>query len=241
MYIRDIEPIRDIGVELLEKENAEEIIEKIIEEPLKKPIKVLYKKGIRTVMSSANKNNLVPEGEKPKKKKDVSGNGQFLFLDGPTFEDAGVGYAWIMIDFDTLSDENKEMLLRLEERKDENGNKVGEEAIWFVHPTIMGNVDYKMKTGSLDIGIVEQLNGSLTCGEQPVKIVPVDQNYVDFEDKSIILKYNNRYPANTVILRMPINAQTTAKEVEEYFSRIAELLKTQRTKNVENNIEDEGR
>ena len=31
MYIKDIEPIGDIGVELLEKENAEEIIEKIIE------------------------------------------------------------------------------------------------------------------------------------------------------------------------------------------------------------------
>lgn len=239
MYIKDIEPIGDIGVELLEKENAEEIIDEIIdeiiEEPLKKPIKAFYKKGIKTVMSSANKNNIVPKGEKPKNKEDVKG--EYLFLDRGTFEDAGVGYTWIMLDFDTLSVENKEILLKLEEREDENGNKVGEEAIWFVHPTIMGNIDYQMKTGRFNYSLL----GPSAKDEKPIEIVKVDPQYVKFEDKAIILPYNNRYPANTVILRMPVNENTAVEEVEEYFCKIAELLKSQRIKEVENNIEDEGR
>ena len=237
MYIKDIEPIADIGLELLDKENAEEIIDKIIEEPLKEPIKAFYKKGIRTVMSSANRKNLVPKGEKTKKKEDVSGSGQFLFLDAPTFEDAGVGYAWIMLDFDTLSNENKEIILRLEEKEDQKGNKVGGEAIWFVHPTIMGNIDYQMKTGRFNYDLL----GPTAKDEKPIEIVKVDPQYVKFEDKSIILAYNNRYPTNTVILRMPVNEETKVKEVEEYFCKIAELLKSQRTKEVENNREDEGR
>ena len=234
MYIKDIEPIGDVGVELLKKENAEEIIDRIIEEPLKKPIKDFYSKGIRTVMSSANKNNIVPKGEKSKKKEDVKSG--YLFLDGATFEDAGVGYAWIMLDFDTLSYENKEMLFRLEERTDENGNKVGEEAIWFVHPTIMGNIDYQMKTGRFNYSLL----GPSAKDEKPIEIVEVDPQYVKFEDKAIILPYNNRYPANTVILRLPVNENTTAEEVEEYFCKIAELLKSQRVKKAEKNREDEG-
>ena len=237
MYIKDVEPIGNVGEELLDKENAEEIIDKIIEEPLKKPIKSFYKKGIRTIMSSANKNNVVPKGGKPKKKKDVSGNSQYLFLDGPTFEDAGIGYAWIMIDFDTLSVENKEILLKLEERKDEKGNKVGEEAVWFVHPTIMGNIDYQMKTGRFNYSLL----GHTAKDEEPIEIVKEDPQYVRFEDKAIILKYNNRYPVNTVVLRMPVNDETTVEKVEEYFCKIAELMKSQKTKEVENNIEDEGR
>lgn len=240
MYIRDVEPNGAIGVDLLDKIDAEEIIDRLIEEPLKKPCKEFYKKGIRTIMSSANKNNIVPNGESPKKKKDVSGKSQHLFLDGPTFEDAGVGYAWIMLDFDTLSDENKESLLRLEEREDDKGNKVGEEAIWFVHPTIMGNIEYRMKTGRLDPELVIAATKN-DKDIKPVEIVPVEQNYVDFENKAIILRYNNRYPENTVILRMPVNESTTVEEVEEYFCKIAELLKEQKIKTVENNMENEGR
>lgn len=225
MYIKDIEPIGDFGVELLDKENAEEIVDKIIEEPLKKPIKAFYKKGIRTVMSSANKNNIVPKGEKPKNKEDVKG--KYLFLDRGTFEDAGVGYAWIMLDFDSLSDENKTMLFRLEERTDENGNKVGEEAIWFVIEAY----------GKNQFHFTFAPNGEINGIEKDLEY---DEGYLKFKERAIHLVYNNRYPANTVILRMPVNENTTVEEVEEYFGKIAELLKSQRVKKVENNIEDEG-
>lgn len=79
MYIRDIEPNSSIGINLLNKANSQELIDRIIEEPLKKSCKDFYRKGIRTVMSSANKNNIVPKGEKPKKKADVAGRDQYFF------------------------------------------------------------------------------------------------------------------------------------------------------------------
>lgn len=226
MYIKEVEPIGDVGIELLEKENAEEIIDKIVEYPLRKPCKIFYKKGIKTVMSSANKNNIVPKGEKPKNKEDVKD--EYLFLDRGTFEDAGVGYAWIMLDFDSLSDENKTTLFRLEERTDKKGNKVGEEAIWFVIEAYGENQFHFTFTPNGEINGIE-------------KNLEHDERYLKFKEKAIHLVYNNRYPANTVILRMPVNENTTVEEVEVYFSKIAELLKSQRIKEIENNREDEGR
>lgn len=239
MYIRDIEPNSSIGINLLNKANSQELIDRIIEEPLKKPCKDFYRKGIRTVMSSANKNNIVPKGKKPKKKADVAGRDQYFFLDPPTFEDAGVGYAWIMIDFDTLSSENKKIILELEAREDSDGNKVGEEAIWFVHPTTMGNIDYKMKTGRFDYRL---LDIPVAEDEKPIERIEPDPQYIQYEDKAIILAYNDRYPVNTVILRRSIDENTTIEEVEEYFCKISELLKNQRTQNIEiNNMEYKGK
>ena len=233
MYIRDIKPIDYFGINLLNIESPEAIMENIIEEPLKKPCKTFYKKGIRTVMSSANKNNIV---QVSKKKKDLVPE---IYLDASTFEDAGKGYAWIMLDFDSLSDENKDTLFQLEEKVDENGNKVGEEAIWFVHPTKIGNIDYMMKTGRISYDLVD----SSISDEASAEKVKVDPRYKKFEDKAVILTYNNRYPSNTVILRRPVGEETTVEEVEDYFMQIAELLKDQKEidKPIKDNKEDEGR
>jgi len=54
-----------------------------------------------------------------------------------------------------------------------------------------------------------------------------DERLTRFEEKSIILSYNNRYPVNVVIIRMPINSETTVGEVEDYFVKFAEILKQQ--------------
>jgi len=99
-----------VGINLLEADKAEQKIDNIIEEPLREACKLFRKKGIETVMSSANKNNLTKPGQEPKEKEDV--DGKWMFYPSPTFEDAGVGYAWIMINFTTLSDKNKDILLR---------------------------------------------------------------------------------------------------------------------------------
>ena len=37
-----------------------------------------------------------------------------------------------MISFESLSDENKDLLFELEKRKGANGENIGEKAIWFV-------------------------------------------------------------------------------------------------------------
>ena len=154
-------------------------------------------------MSSANKNNIVKKGEKPTEKEDVYGSGQQYLKLRPTYEDAGKGYAWIMLDFDSLSDENKDWLFSLEEKKGKNNEPLGEKAVWFVHPCEINNLEYKKK-------------------------IEVDERLAEFEKRHIVLAYHwSMYPLQTVFLRKPINENTTVEEVEEYFSKLAESFKTQ--------------
>ena len=69
MLITDIEPIDKWGKNLLTEKDPDKVIDDIIEEPLRKACKVFRKKGIKTVMSSANKNNVLKEGEHPIEKR----------------------------------------------------------------------------------------------------------------------------------------------------------------------------
>lgn len=225
MLISEIEPIDRYGQNfLIIDRSINAMIENNIELPLQKACKVFYDKGIETVMSSANKNNLLKPGEKPLEKEDVKD--QEFFLNRATFEDAGKGYAWIMINFDTLSDENKDMLFHLEEKTDSSGKRVGERIVWFVQPYPIGNLDYQLKTGQITKEFVET---ALTESEMDAfRDIEVDQRLAKFQSKRIILGYNDRYPINTVFLRMPINAETTVQDVEDFFEKYTELFRTQR-------------
>ena len=199
MLIREIEPNDYRGINLLNIEKPESLMERIIEPPLVNACKIFKDKGIETVMSSANKNNVLKPGEKAKEKEDVYGNGQQWFLNHPTYEDAGRGYAWIMLNFQTLSEANREWLFSLEERKSENGEPIGEKAIWFIEPN--------------NFSIFNSKKG-------------VDSS--KFNEKKIILGYNDGlYPRQTVILRMPITETTTSQEVDEYFLTLAETFISQ--------------
>lgn len=206
MLIKEIAPIEDFGTNLLKKENSDEIIDKIIELPLRKACRIFKQKGIRTVMSSANKNNLVKPEEKRTEKEDVKGKA--LFLNPATlkslvnFRDAGRGYAWVMLDFDSLSNENKDLLFDLEERKDSQGNPIGEKGIWFLYG------DYY----------------SEFIGRQNEN----DKTLKKFNEKSLVLNYNDAYQRRTVVVRMPIDEKTTVEEVESYFAKFAESLKEQK-------------
>lgn len=213
--ISEISPIKEFGINLIKKGSANEIIDQIVEEPLRKACKELKDKGIETVMSSANKNNLLKEGEKALEREDV--RGQEIFLDAPTYESAGRGYAWIMLNFSNLSDENKEVLFSLEQSKDSNGVKIGEKIVWFVK----------------DCSFMYFFNKG-----QSNKI----KNSLDkkFEEHSFVLHYNSdRYPKKVVLLRMPINKETTVIDVERYFEKLTEKLKQQQIEISNSSIEDE--
>ena len=199
MLIREVEPNDYRGINLLNIDKPESLMERIIELPLINACKIFKNKGIETVMSSANKNNLLKPGEKPKEKEDVYSDGQQWLLNHPIYEDAGRGYAWIMLNFQTLSEENREWLFSLEERKGENGEPIGEKAVWFIEPNAFGKFNSRN-------GIKSE----------------------KFDQKKIILGYNDGlYPRQTVILRMPINDTTTVEDVDNYFSKLAESFKTQ--------------
>ena len=212
MLIKEIEPNDYRGINLLNIDKPESLMERIIEPPLLNACKIFKNKGVETVMSSANKTNILKPGEKAKEKEDVYGNGQQWFLNHPTYEDAGRGYAWIMLNFQTLSEANRDWLFSLEERKDENGEPIGEKAVWFVEPN--------------NFGIFNTKKG-------------VDSS--KFNEKKIILGYNDGlYPKQTVILRMPISENTTVKEVDEYFSTLAESFISQipeKRKDISDDIE----
>lgn len=197
--IKDIEPNVSIGRNLLKAEDGDEIIDLMIEKPLRKACKIFRAKGIETVMSSANRKNVLPQGVKPTEKEDV--RGKEYFLDSPTFEDAGKGYAWIMLNWDSLSKTNRDILFLLEERKGNNGDNVGEKRVWFIDG------------GTLLLSFREEREDN--------------ESNKRFEEKSFHLRYNDRYPDSVVILRMPITEETTVEEVETYFVQLAEMLKQQ--------------
>lgn len=202
MLISDIKPIGKVGKNLLKSKSANEIIELIIEKPIQKACKVCKNKNIETIMSSANKNNIMKCKEKIVNKKDIVGlNRQEKY---PTFVQAGKGYAWLMINYESLSDENRELLFLLEEN-------LGEESIWFVKSCYVETMNKFRKI---------------------LKLKPLTECFQDlyaekFSEKQVLLIYNNKYPKRCVFIRMPINENTTVRKVENYFYKITSKLKEQ--------------
>ena len=224
MLIRDIEPIGKPNMNLLETDEND-IIDEIIELPLRNACRIFREKGIETVMSSANRNNLLKEGEKPIEKEDVYA-GYFKILETHTFYEAGKGYAWIMVNFDTLSNENKDLMFELED-------KIGGKLVWFAHPNEMtGNIEFSLKTGRYDYEFLRKCMGEDTIP----KGLEVDERLIEFEKRHIVLLYPwMDSSTEAVFLRMPITEHTTVDEVSDYFSNLARCFKNQ------NNIKEDNK
>lgn len=226
MLISEIKQIDERGINLLKRDDAKDVINKIIEPPLRKACSIFMQKGIRTLMSSANQNNVLKQGEKPVEKEDLYKD-KFITDPSPMFDEAGKGYAWIMLDFNSLSDENKDWLFALEEKTDANNVRIGERGIWFVQPCEITNFEYCLKTGQYNY---EFLKEALTT-EEISKISPnvqLDKRLAEFYKRHIVLAYNwAMYSLQSVFLRMPVNEQTTVEEVEEYFAKFAEGFRDQ--------------
>lgn len=200
--IKDVSPNQGVGINLLNSNDADEIIDQMIEEPLREACRIFKGKNIETVMSSANRENVLKPGEKPKEKEDV----RIQTIDGPNFEDTGRGYAWIMLNYETLSSENKELLFSIEGTKNEAGEKIGEKLVWFIKPS-----------NSL---IMSQMKRELAKIEK-------DDSLKKFEEHAFVLEYSGMYPYRTVMLRMPLTEETTVGEVETYFSELASRFQEQ--------------
>lgn len=199
MLVNEIKKIGKVGKNLLENKNADEIIEIIIEKPLQKACKECKKKNIETVMSSANKKNIVKNNKKRIDKKDVVEKIKQHKMQN--FMQAGKGYAWLMLNYNTLSDENREIIYSLEK-------ELGEDVIWFVK---------------------ENFTDTMNLIRKRLKIKPIIQKFDDkyanqFKEKQLLLMYNNKYPTRNVFIRMPIDENTKVEEVEEYFSKIISKL-----------------
>ena len=145
MLIKEVKPIRKTGKDLANCENPDDIINQIIELPLRKACQIFKNKNIETNMSSANKKNLPKKGKKRIEKEDLKIDDKIHFL-RPNYLNVGNGYAWIMINYDKLSDENKEKAFELQ-------NKLTEKCVWMVYsmyyakfyPTEKEYNDYKKR------------------------------------------------------------------------------------------------
>lgn len=224
MLIKEISPITSAQVKLTEQKSAFNIIDEVVELPLRKACKIFNTLGIETVMSSANQTNVLKADEKPKEKADVYNPEKFL--EKHTFYEAGFGYAWIMLNFNSLSNANKDLLFNLE-------TKLGQNKIWFVHPAEMdSNIEFCLKTGKYDYNFLRQ-----AIPEEDIpKNIEIDEKLIEFEKRHIVLLYPwENSSTEAVFLRMPINDKTTVQEVEQYFVNFAKCFHNQ-TKTNEKNL-----
>lgn len=202
MLVNQIKPIGKVGRNLLKNKNADQIINLIIEKPMQKACKACKVKNIETTMSSANKKNIVrPKQKRITKKhiKDKNNQGK-----SPTFVQAGKGYAWLMLNYNTLTDQNRKILFTLEET-------LGEDTIWFAKSSYIETINKMRKI---------------------LKMQPLTENFTDtyantFRQKQVLLMYNNKYPRRSIFIRMPINQTTTTEQVENYFDNIISKLAKQ--------------
>jgi hypothetical protein len=214
MLISDIEPIGEATTDLFVEE-SNDLIDRIIELPLRKACKLFRDKGIETIMSSANKNNVLEDGKSPTEKDDVYGTLEKL-MESHYFTEAGNGYAWIMLNYNSLSDENKKMLFELE-KKDER-------LVWFVHPFEMnGNIEYGLRSGKFTKEYLKQALGK----EQIPEGIEYDPSLEEFDKRHVVLLYPWEVTTEAVMLRMPIDKTTTVEDVDDFFVKITECFKRQ--------------
>ena len=201
MLVSEIKPIGKVGKNLLKNKNADELIEILIEKPLQKACKECKEKNIETVMSSANKKNIVKKNQKRITKKEIVEKSNQHKMQ--SFVEAGKGYAWLMINYNTLSNENREILFSLE--------KSEQDTIWFVKSNYVETMNSIRKRFKLK-EIIEKFD---------------DKYAQQFRKKQILLMYNNKYPRRNVFIRMPIDEKTKVNDVEKYFEEIISILKKQ--------------
>ena len=202
MLVSEIKPIGKFGKNMLENEDADELIYKIIEKPLQNACKACKDKNIETVMSSANKNNIMTRKQKRINKLELKQMLQKNKL--LNFEYVGKGYAWIMINYNTLSDENRKRVFDLE-------NELGEDSVLFVKENYTDAKNFIRR--KLKLKEVEQV---------------FDDKYADeFKKRQLKLVYKNTYPSRNVFIRMPIDETTKVQDVDLYFKQIISKFEEQ--------------
>ena len=199
MLISEVKRIGKVGKKLLENKDADQIIEAIIEKPLQKACKACKEKKIETVMSSANKKNLLKKKQERVKRVDYKEREKKNILQN--FLEVGKGCAWLMINYNTLSGENKEIIFLLEK-------EYGEDTIWFVKSSYIEFLNLFRKTLKLK-----------------EKVETFDDKYAEqFKERQLLMMYNNKYPRRCIFIRMPIDKDTKVEDVEKYFDEIISKL-----------------
>ncbi len=200
-YVKDIDTLPFMGQINLD----DEIMQKLcIERPVRKACKFLTSNGINTIMSSANKCNVESRNKPVDESKLYIGQGDPWVI--------GNGYAWIMLDWNELSDANKQYFIN-EVRNNSDFVKLYE---YIDVPR-----DIALQYGYDHSKMINGLNINYQTGDD------------DYDDNKVILFGNNSLNnyddaehsrVKTVVLRYPVNETTKVNEVEEFFMDFSERI-----------------
>ena len=201
------------------KINDETDIDEIIERPLREAVKDLFRKNIITIMSSANEINVQWLDE----------NGNNMYQTREDFDaikySYGEGFAYIILDYDSLSDKNKKII-------DDLYNELNpqEEQQIYTKP-ITAEQSYKGNKRIIyaihqveNPGHAWQIDSENTLGL--LTGTGAEASDIDFMRKSNFV-YTTPYTERSVIIRYPVNEETEEGEVEEFFSSICSKLENQ--------------
>ena len=212
--------------------NSEDDLDKIIELPLLESCKIFYNLGIKTVMSGCNKYDVL-NNNRPRRK-------NISFADNINRDwSFSNGYGWILLDFKSMSFENQEYLLSL---CDENNfsliEKLPENAkMAFFDLCKLNDVNPSNKE-LIECVTIPQIHGGLgNIQKQLLDLTekmdntnprPDDPIYVEFYRKKHTL-FITPYIQCGVLLKYPLNNETTVEEVSYYFSEFANTFSNQKS------------
>lgn len=200
-----------------------------LEKPVRKACLDLRDSGINTLMSSANANNILNKDESVDESRIYIGQNDPWVI--------GNGYAWIMLDWDQLSDANKQYLMSIKENGidlDLNENEID---------SLKHNSELNGKKGTQDeiIKFYEYVDvskekaksmdfdsASIVANMQ-LSALPND-DYYDLNRVYLIghNSLNNHMTSGnhfrTVVIRYPMNENTAVDDVEKFYSRIVSVM-----------------
>jgi len=220
--ISDIKPIIFDGDINLDDVST---INECIEPPLKNACKQLNEKGIKTIMSSCNSEDVKNRNVKIDSYRVGKGSNPPFFL--------GNGYAWIIIDWESLSDENKSIFVDYNSGKkqiplSEREADILEHNCSLDSPKIP--ISWQM------VRFFEVIDGNKFF-ENRSNFGKLEQKsefdaYFDL-NKNGLLSYcslnNISSDYRVVVLRYPIDELTTLGDVEKFFVNFIQQLSNQKT------------
>lgn len=224
-YLEDIdnvELVKDVECFPYDGETPldDEVMQKIcLEKPTRQACLDLIKNGIPTLMSSANQKNALNREKIDEEK-------IYIGQDDPWV--IGNGYAWIMLDWDDLDDDNKQYLISILEGKTKVGESSPLETIKFYE-----YVDVPRETAAS----YEYDSGRIIDNTQ---LTPIpNDDYYDLNKVYLIghNSLNNRAikkksnHIRTVAIKYPLTETTTVQEVEEFYNKIVQEMIRNHNKN----------
>ena len=221
MLVKDIKPINFDGEIDISDVNS---LSMCIELPVRDACSKLNQKGIKTLMSSANQQDVEKRYEKIKSYSNFANEHYNI----------GNGYAWIMIDWETLTLENKRILINL---------KLGNISIPLTEKE-KNNLIHNCKLNNINpsqselIAFFEVVDERVLHENRDI----IGQLSKDSEEDICFDKYrrgyacinslcNHGFDFRVVVLRYPIDEETTISDVIKYFSMIVNQLVDQRSEN----------